>query len=84
MEKILVFVSTQCAPVLGVPEIVQCRMVLALCEKMRRDMRQESTGVFLDKMFLFCLAWGLGGLLEQVTACLLSKGTSIVLVCYTL
>ena len=67
MEKLVAFISSQCTPVLGVPEVVQCRMVLVLCEKMGREMRQETTALFLEKVFLFCLAWGLGGSLDQVT-----------------
>ena len=67
MDKLLAFVSAQCTPVVDVPDTVQARMVITLCEKLLRDMRQEVfASPVLDKIMLFCLVWGIGGRLDQV------------------
>ncbi len=68
LDKALVFVTAQCAPVVDVPDVAQAKMVLLLCDKMLRDTRQEVvSAALMERIFVFSVMWGIGGALDSVS-----------------
>ena len=76
MDHLLHFVKMQCSPVIQTPvNFIPCMLTsLFDCTAKYLEFRWDGNGEeFLEKVFIFCLAWAFGGLLENIDRMKLSQ-----------
>jgi len=76
MDQLLYFSKMQCSPVIQTPTIYVPWMLTRMfdCASKFMDFRWDATGeVFLEKIFIFCMCWSFGGLLENMDRIKLSQ-----------
>ena len=76
MDQLLHFQKMQCSPVVNMPTIYVPWMLTNMfdCASKYLDFRWDATGeVFIEKIFIFCLCWSFGGLLETMDRAKLSQ-----------
>ena len=76
MDQLLHFQKMQCSPVVQTPTTYVPWMLTRMfdCASKFMDFRWDASGeVFLEKIFIFCLGWSFGGLLENMDRIKLSQ-----------
>jgi dynein heavy chain len=76
MDQLLHFQKMQCSPVVQTPATYVPWMLTRMfeCASKFMDFRWDASGeVFLEKIFIFCLCWSFGGLLENMDRIKLSQ-----------
>ena len=76
MDQLLYFSKMQCSPVIQTPtNYVACMLTRMFdCASKFMDFRWDASGeVFLEKIFIFCMCWSFGGLLENMDRIKLSQ-----------
>lgn len=76
MDQLLHFQKMQCSPVVQTPTIYVPWMLTRMFDSASKfmDFRWDASGeVFLEKIFIFCMCWSFGGLLENMDRVKLSQ-----------